>query len=213
MGHIHNIIGIRLVNTMNIKKIKLGENSFTYIRDELAKGGYLSKYLLNTELEKGTVYTYIPIGISLDHITDYGQSLHYLTGESVYSEIHDYIYRYISEYLDQGQNRCVIFETLGLEKDLLITKVDIQFFLSHSRIYGLLRGSDEFKPIKKYLRHVGGYPTIIICADIQGSKDLFVQASELKGEIYLTIVNNVDSLIIGAFDVEGYLIWCKQGDD
>jgi len=192
-----------------IKKVQLKEDSFAYIKEELRKGGYLSKNLLKIEIERGTVYTFVPTSFNPSPGIDYGASLTYITGVSVGAEIRDSINQLISDYLETNGNNCAIFETMMIKKDPITSRSDLQYFFSHSRVYAFLKGNDENKPVSKYSRKAGGYPTIISLVSMPKDDDYIIHATELTEEGYVQIIDSVDYLIIGAWDEEGYLIWCK----
>ena len=192
-----------------IKAVQLHKEAFVYIRNELSQGGYLSQRLLKKELSNGIVHTYVPIGFTPNDSTDFGESLNYLTGESSLKEIRDAVASLISDYLDDDKGKYAIFETWQEKGDPSVLKHDLQYFFSHSRLYGYIRGSDEHKPVIEHLREAGDFPTIIILVDFPECNTLFHQASEIAEQVYEMIVYNLDYLIIGAWDGEGYVVWRK----
>lgn len=190
-----------------IKLEQLSDNAVKYIRNELSQGGYLPERLLELDLEQGVVHTYVPIGFTPNSSTDYGDSLNYLTGELPSREIRDTVVGFIKDYLDDDERKYAIFETWREKGDQGILNYDLQHFFSHSRLYSFLRGSDKRKSIRKYLRKARAYPTIIILTSIAESSKIITNANEIDEEAYAKIVSNVDYLLIGAWDQEGYLIW------
>jgi hypothetical protein len=193
-----------------IKLLKLSEEAFEYIRNELSQGGYLPQRLLELDLEQGVVHTYVPVGFTPNSSIDYGESLNYLTGVRPLREIRRTIVDLISDYLDDSESKYAIFETWQEKGDPSVLKHDLQYFFIHSRLYGFLRGSDELKPIMEHLREAGPYPTIITLVKMPECGSPFLPATELSEDAYSKIVENVDCLIIGAWDGEGYIIWRKN---
>ena len=57
------------------QKIYLKDESLSYINSELSQGGKLSQQLLELDLEKGVVFTYIPKGFNKSDFSDSAESM------------------------------------------------------------------------------------------------------------------------------------------
>lgn len=191
------------------QRINLNDKGISFVRGELSRGGELSQHLLELDLEKGIVFTYIPIGFDLSDFNDYSESMEFIVSERVVDKFEEISSKVIYEFLDRGPRNIAIFETLWNINDPIVSKRGHQYFLIKSMVYDFILGSNTKKPIKLYLRGAQSYPTVIVLSTNFHSEDL-LHNLDLNENMQNKITENIDSLIVGAFDGEGFVFWTKQ---
>lgn len=191
------------------QKIYLNNGIFSYLRGELTQGGELSQHLLELDLEKGVVFTYIPNGFDLSDHGNYSESMEFKVGKRVAHEFEAITSEAIYEFLDRDSQNVAIFETPWTINDPIVAIRDHHYFLIRSMVYDILLGSSSIESIKQYLRGAQSYPTMIVLST-NFHFEVFLQNMELNDKTLKQIIENCDSLIVGAFDGEGFLFWTKQ---
>lgn len=193
-----------------LKKIKLGEDAILYMKDQLTLGGILSSRIQNIDFNVGSVYTYFPKNIVPLKNMDYSESIEFLHRKNITEESEILLGKEIFEFLKNNKTSIAIFETFWNRDDPIVIKRQLPFFTIQGRKYDFLVGDSKTQPIKDYLTDASGYPMIITVIK-KPQKDFLI---ENKGEIdehtINLIVENIEELIIGAFDGEGYVIWQKS---
>jgi hypothetical protein len=193
---------------MLMKKF-LNDDAISYIEGELSKGGILSQQIQDLDFKQGTVFTYLPNGYDLPELDDYFESIEFKTGDRVIDKFEDIFSEIVYEYLDKNSRRIAIFETFWEKNDPIVSGRDHQFFLFRSKVYDFISGSNIKKTIKQYLRGAQYFPTIIVLSKTDISNDELFNKDLNQKEIK-KIIENIEFLIIGAFDGEGFLFWSKK---
>lgn len=190
------------------QRMQLNGEGVSYLKGELSQGGVLSQRLLEVNFTQGVIFTYIPNGFNISSFSDYSESIEFKLGRRVGLEFEDMASEFIVEHLDRDPGNVAIFETFWNINDPIVSKQGHQFFLLRSTVYDFILGSDKNKPVKQYLRDAQSYPTVIVLSTNFYSGD-FLQDMDFNENLLEKITRNIDSLIIGAFDGEGFLFWSK----
>lgn len=189
--------------------LTIASGALNYIIGELEKGQRLSEHLLKLPLSEGEIVAILPNEFDLHLVDDYGESIKYITGQSVGKLIEKELISIINKYLVKNVKNIVVSETLwGIKAR---TPSDIGFIFYDEKRLDFLRGHESSKKkIKTLVTNAKGYPTIII-----GSKATIVNEASDSGEeigdnLLSALASSTEFIIIGAFDGEGYLLWMRN---
>lgn len=189
------------------KKI-LAANAQLYIQGELSYGRDLSQLILKLNLALGLIYTYLPLALFENDFVDFELSFEDVTGERQSGEFLKITIEYISNYLSTNNRNLVLFETLANKGDPVIEKQNLQHFFFQTVKYDYLRGSDNEKPVSKYIKAAQGYPAVFALTRYgEKTSNIDIEGKDLDDEAVNELMANISGLIIGAYDGEGYLFW------
>lgn len=189
-----------------LKKVKLETNAIDYIKGELSQGGKFSDHLLGLSFEQGEVTTFIPEGADLNLlIEDYGESITYLTGVPVLKDFELEIINLIQNFLRSGDHRMVVFETFwDLDRHF---KPEIPWFsVNQQKCIVIDSNQNDAGLITMCMNEANAYPTIYLFIIAPNVPSLHQEASDA---LLSTLSTGTQSVVVGAFDGEGYLIWTR----
>jgi len=220
------------------KEITLGPEAIDYIRDRLAEGKTLAKFLLDRgDLDKGSVITFLPSDADLSRMNNFSRGgvlpapppethHHYTTANGTRTlvvpvpDTSTQLAAMIQEFLKQEDARICLFESAVAKptdgflstpnaKDLCVLTLD-------EDVYFLLKENDDLEMIDKTLRYAKSYLVLGVLVHFS-DKDQFLSLDEdpLRKELTVdelkVLAEKTEKIIVGAYDGEGYLIWSRNG--
>ena len=216
------------------KEITLEPEAVDYIRDRLAEGKMLAKFLLDrTDLDKGRVTTYLPSDADLSKINNFssGEVLptpppethhHYTTANGTRTlmvPVHNtstQLAAMIQAFLKQEDARICLFESaVANPTDGFLSTPnakDLRVLSFQENVYYLLKQQDDREKIQKTLRYAKSFRVLGVLVHL--SKDKFLNEDSVRKELTLdelkVLAEETEEIIIGAYDGEGYLIWRRS---
>lgn len=191
-----------------LQRHTLNGPAFAYIRenlDEKLEREYtLAHYLLHLPLEQGEVFTYAP----LHHyeLTDFWGSL-YAAAPDEHGEMKRLIASLIDEFLQAAPDHCVLVEDFIVRfTDPAIVEETQPVFNYHQEVYyPLFPGKQTVEDIESTLRT---QLSPLFLGVLSSSHRLVpAQRYALTKEDLEEIAQHAQTLVIGAYDYEGYLLW------
>ena len=217
------------------KEITLGPEAVDYIKDRLAEGKNLAKFLLDRgDLNQGRVTTFLPSNADLSKINNFSRGgvlpapppethRHNTTPDgtrTVMVPVPDTgteLAAMIQGFLKQGDARICLFESAVAKptdgffstpnaKDLCVLTLD-------ENVYFLLKENDDRDMIDKTLRYAKSFRVLGVLVHL--SKDKFLDEDFVRKELTLdemkALAEDTEKIVVGAYDGEGYLIWSRNG--
>jgi hypothetical protein len=214
----------------NCVEYTLGPEAIDYISDRLSYGHTLAKLLLDSiDLNAGKVVTYLPPGLTIDQLTDFrGPGVLPMPPESEWIHItHDDdrksilvpvpkensdLLSIIQDFLSEGNDRICIFENFPARaSDPWVARDQSKLLIFGDEVYHpLYEDRIERNDIEQAIIDAASFEVIGILSSLA---DLY---TELKGKNKITydqlktLSERTEKIIVGAYDCEGYLIWCKE---
>ena len=193
-----------------LREVKLESNALEFIKAELANGSTFASIILqDLQLASGKVTTFLPEDVDGGSITDFTDSVadDY---RRMYSETHDEIRNFILRYLSKGKNNLAIFEDALSPDAEYFQKERVQFFSYGQEAYRYLTGNDlNEDKIARTITRARGYP--FIAALTSHTKPVTRQVHKAMSDDDLReLAAEIDHIIIGAFDEDGFLVWTKD---
>jgi|GEM_PF-1123840 len=217
------------------REITLGPEAVDYIRDRLAEGKTLAKFLLTRgDLDKGRVTTFLPSDADLSKINNFSRGgvlptpppethHHYTTANGTRTLMvpvpgtSTHLAAMIQAFLKQGDARICLFESAVAKptdgflstpdaKDLCVLTLD-------EDVYFLLKENDDREMIDKTLRYTKSFRVLGVLVHL--SEDKFLDEDSVRKELTLdelkVLAEDTEQIVVGAYDGEGYLIWSRNG--
>ena len=190
-----------------LREVELGNKALEFMKTELANGNTFAAFILKRfKLENGKVITFLPEDVDAGNITDFSDSVadNY---QRMCGETHDKINNFVLAYLSQERNNVAIFEDHFSPDADYIQEERVQFFSCGQEVYRYLTSSDLNEA--KIAHTVGGargYPFIAALTSFPDSETIQVHAA-VSDDYLQRLTAEIDYLIIGAFDQDGFLIW------
>lgn len=194
-----------------LQKLYLNHVGMSYILDELSQGAELSQRLCWLELQKGAAFTYVPTELSLSSLSNFSESMEFLSGRNVIHDFDEITVQLIAKYLSKNIDNVVMFETLWRANDPIISKRNYKMVIINSSVYYFISGNDEPKPIIEYLQYAKNYPTVIVLSK-RILDENYLPKSKNDTEALELFYESIDYIIVGAFDGEGFIFWSKYRD-
>ncbi len=191
-----------------LKKILL-TNVNSYIQDQLANGGEFSILLKDLEFFKGSVYSFLPGDVSLVVPFDYEESFEFTTGIRIYHQADDQIVNIMNNYLKTRKDNLIVLETFWEKTDGHLLKSTLPRFTVDARVYLFLQGRNSENVILDCLYQATSYPKVVLFfRDTEQIENLSSQDMSIFGKTNM----NIDCIMIGAYDDEGYVFWIPEGN-
>jgi len=203
-----------------MKEFHFGPEAIVYIREQLAKGLTLASYLLRLPLEEGVVRAYLPDtaseeaaqnfreggvreGIFLDELASYMA----LPKE----EEDDSLTTLILEHLAKSDAPLVVFEdAAGSPEFPAWQSPKHQYFIFNSEVYHFLNPQDvDLRRIHRTIWTAHVYPFIGILTSRSTAEQEIGDRQKVTADTLEKLANRTRHLVIGAYDLEGELIWSR----
>ncbi len=203
------------------KKDVTGLAAFKYIREELSKGLSLSEYLNNTlTIETGRVYSFVPEDAPENEVYNFDYGMLYGSdslrkeGQFVMPVRNDatpMVISEIQEYLNLNNTKCCLFEDCTQwagDFALESSGIEYQKYNTRNIYYFFGLGNNNLEKITDAFFSSNSY--VFLCAfsnlDVEEQRKI-IPFSEITVESMKLFVTNASSIIVKAYDGEGYLIW------
>jgi hypothetical protein len=218
------------------REISLGSEAIDYIQKHLKEGKTLSQYLLRSDnLKSGNIITIIPDYVSNEkakqlefgihrkpppethkfYTDEYGRT----TRAVPVTRITFWSIEKIKEFLAMGGNRCCLFEdAMASPSDPVVKKFKIKMLIFNNEIYHFLTWKDaQAEKIEQAIDESEDvYPPLLgVLTSIDAETlDWLSNENPLMQKINInileTLIRNTEKIILGAYHMEGYLIWSKD---
>lgn len=210
-------------------ELHLGPEAISYIRERLAHGKTLAKYLLErVDLESGTVMTFLPSDVSKEAASEFkwGGKLKRDPATFVYHTEPDgsttrwepvpntdpWLVSILQEFLGAGRERVGIFENeLASPGDPWLSSWDMQTLIFENEVYHLLsnKDADNEQTILTTIRGAGNWLFIGAMTSLSEPSDLPLEGGTLDDQVLKMFAERAAKIVVGAYDGESYLIWSK----
>ena len=185
----------------------LESDVYPYIRETLSYGFALEQRLLTLPLEQGRAYTYLP-----DHVD--GLPLHDFKTWGFWSPYHwtdaeNIVESDIKRYLQKEEG---IYKYVLVEEVMWPTSTDNIFeectsvAYYHDEIYYYLTDADTEEYIEKVIDMGQNWRGVGVCFHSSQPLDLH-HGKPIPEPVFDTARDNLDILLIGAYDEEGWILW------
>ncbi|MFA6915653.1 MAG: hypothetical protein WC222_04595 [Parachlamydiales bacterium] len=193
---------------------------YNHFLEHLPHGNFLSSEILQQiNLKTGIFYTFLPQDLTDNQL--YGFSYGGVLSELEEKKIPQYLNffptpntdlqtaLFIGEFLSLNNNNAVIFEDVSARAtDSNIGIEGTQTCIFNDDVYYIVQASFSIDLIKKCIFNCGEAWHFLCVL----SKNVPKMDSTLVEEDFKRIYSNVQYIIIGAYDGEGYIIWENKAD-
>ena len=199
------------------KEIPLGSEAVKYIHSCLGSGKTLSSLVLETcDLDNGKVATYLPTDIDLATITQFdvgGKLGETAVWKKLGSQTDVWLASQIRSFLSDENKRIIVFENaLARPNDPWLARRQSQIFTFKEEVYHfLLRKDAEKRKIRKAIRDATSHLFIGIMSSVLSDACLPQQRQVLTADELRGFAERTESIVVGAYDYEGYVIWSGNG--
>jgi hypothetical protein len=220
------------------KEITLGPGAVDYIRDRLAEGKTLAKFLLDrTDLDTGKVSTFLPFDADLSKVNNFSrggvlptpppETHHHFTAPDGTKTVmvpvpgtSNQLGAIIQEFLKQGDAQICLFESaVAKPTDGFLSTSnakDLRVLTFQEDVYCLLKENDDPEKIEKSLRYAKSFLVFGVLVHLSDKdKVLPLDADSPGKELTLdelkVLAEETEKIVVGAYDGEGYLIWSRHG--
>lgn len=211
-------------------ELHLGPEAVSYIRDCLANGKTLARYLLQRpDLESGTVTTFLPSDVGKEAATQFkwGGKLRRDPATFVYRTEPDgsrtrwepvpntdpWLVSIIQAFLRAAEDRVCIFENaLARPSDPVLSRSESRVLVFDNEVYHFLSAADWASTIiAQAIREAGcPYPPLIgAMASAADEAGFSGEGRQISSAQLKVLAERTEKIVIGAYDGEGYLIWSK----
>lgn len=178
-------------------------SNLEFMTKKINQGKSFSMHVLeNIELQKGKLYTYLPEKITYKNITEF------MRGDIADLKItKEYLLSYIEKYLKEKNENIVLFENScaqitdkwvqGAKSRILGYKKEVYHVLFHDC------NKDDIKIA--WEEATNAWQNILYCT-FDKSKKMSVEKT-LKNEDLIELSKNVYSIVIDAYDLDGFIFW------
>lgn len=220
------------------KEITLGPEAIDYVRDRLAEGKTLAKFLLDrSDLDNGQVTTFLPTDADLSKINNFSRGgvlptpplethRHYTAPDGTKTvmvpvpDTNTELAAMIQAFLKQRDARICLFESaVAKSTDGFLSTPnakDLRVLTFQRDVYYLLKETDDREKIEKNLRYAKSHLVLGVLVHLS-NQDKFLPLDEdfLRQELTLDelkiLAEDTEKIVVGAYDGEGYLIWSRNG--
>lgn len=189
-----------------LKKWLLSERGYRFVCQELHHGSTLAIFISESLTSKGSCETLLPEEINLDSMVDLSTSV-YLSDNVNLHDTRGYVEEIVSEYLQGEETNCVVIETFLKPTDFLQVERSEPYFFFKNEVYYYLTKGASIENIRNAVLDARAYPKIII---LSSSYKVIHKGDVIKEEDLRLMAKNVNMLIIGAFDEEGFIFWSRK---
>jgi hypothetical protein len=221
------------MNEKNWKKIKLSSDATEYLKESLAKGHTLSKYLLQrADLNRGEVFTFVPNTLNESAANNFRagpllpETPVEIVLEAADADLKSRIVRtpntdsvlaeVIITHMANDADRMAVFEE-GLAKpsDPCMRSAKLtpwQPFGDEVYYFLARRGSSYFEVLRAIKNAHSAYPGLIgILTRASRLQKSAVQRGKLTAKMLKDFAARAEFVLVSAYDGEGYLIWNAPG--
>ena len=212
----------------NYKEIILGEEAKNYVEKHLSYGQTLSKLVLEyIDLKLGNVITGLPSDANLDKINDFDSGgilpaiekskWRTIVGEDGVEHImkpiprnFSYAVNIIGAFLKGNKDRLCVFENVKAgPSDPILLKHSSAILTFKKEVYHVLtnREISEEEVVRAIKESESLWTFVGFMTSLQGIKKESLSSKELSSEAMKILAENVEKIIVGAYDGEGFLIW------
>jgi len=199
--------------------------AFAYLRDVLSQGRRLSNRLLDLDLEKGTIWTYLRPDVSLDYAQNHlNETWLIVADEEVEPAIVTDSYRirqkptsieslfidFIQQFLQRSPYAYCVLEDASIDSGapFLQKRQHEPFaFYAGDVLYALRHGTATPDAISQGLRSTHGWVQTGILACLPADADEIDPWTEITDQQMAMLVSGVHAILVSAFDGVGYLVW------
>jgi hypothetical protein len=189
-----------------------GPRALSYVKSELSTGGPLSRLLLDrVSSAEGLVSVLVPVGLQITDDTNFGDALSPSKTKSIgwvkKPTLKEALAALIRDFLIEHNERVCLFEDQAATRGFpYVERLDTRIMYSNSHVYHALVCEDDLARIEETIRSIRSWLTV---AALSTSANTANRARGARGgEPALNeVAKNASSVIVGAFDGEGYLIW------
>jgi len=207
-------------------EFELGPAALQYIRERLAEGKTLARYLLEREdLASGSVITCLPPNVPVETLEDFNESklerdpatFRYRTGSdgsvTRYEPVPNtdpWLASVVQGFLRGGSDRvCILENSSALPGDpwlqschlpILIFDDEVYHFVSHKDAENQERILETIRTARSWLFY--GVMTLLPKIDAPS-----LEAGTIDGEFLQACAQKAERVVVGAYDGESHLIW------
>lgn len=203
--------------------------SLAYVRHVLSQGRSLSRLLLDLDLEKGRIWTYLRSNVSLDYAQSHlNETWLVVADDETEAAIVVDGYRirrkptflvplfvdFIQQFMERSSRAYCLFEdALRKTSDPFVANLRDESYAFHGEdiFYVIKHGSATPDAITKGLTetHSAWIQTILLTFLPADVADIG-PGTEITAQQLSVLVNNVEAFLVSAFDGVGYVVWEKD---
>jgi len=201
------------------------QGAISYLRDALSQGRSLSRLLLETDLDRGTVWTYLRTDVPLDYASDHLNETWLVVAEE---EVDPAIVRdgyhirrkptsleplyldFIAQFLAGSPNACCIFEdALSKPGDSFLETRKSGPYTSYADdiFYVVEHETATRECIETNLRETRAWAQTCLLAELPDGFGAVAVQRELSTRQLSMLVDGVRAILVLAFDGVGYVVW------
>src|SRR5574337_39858 len=222
-----------------LKEINLGENGLRYFQEQLSIEVTLAKIILEkTRLELGRIITFLPNYVEIEQAKDFDSGIlvkppkardrlsrvnekpSKLALGNYNINLRAELAKIIQKFLAGNRRACCLFgNPLARASDKWLEKAKSNLLIHNEEVYHFLSPRDTEQKILETIRETWStYPPFIASLFSNNEKTDKLQAMlsndkpkrVISFQDLSTLAEHTAYVIIGAYDGEGYVIWCKS---
>ena len=203
-----------------LRKYVLGKPAIKYSKEVMADGLTIFKQILEViDINQGYIYTVLPDGVDINAIKDYDQggfTDDYTNRRERVRPIitvEEHVLESIQSFLSacNGNPTCVLEEAISHPDDPCMKRVIAPYALYQQEIYYYLTQRSNLESIKEAIKEAhSAYPPLLASmANLTDEDAAILESGQISLEFIKRFAEKTEHIIVGAFDLEGYLIWDK----
>ena len=153
--------------------------------------------------------SYLPAELSPEVIREFGLSIFLRSGFAMKDEVELKFVDFISSFLSNSNRRCAVFESLWRTDDLGLATEEIPYFICEKSVYYCLQFQD-LTYIRKALQSARQYPFVGALISQPKTTSEITSHQTVTSDILELLAVNANSVLVGAYDGEGFLVWQKH---
>lgn len=182
---------------------ELGADAVSFIRSELAQGRDLAALITKLPLEQGSVVTFLPASVGAQELGDFG------SGGVAGGDQNENLAQLIGAYLGSDVKRICVFEHPAARRGDPVRSSD--FFTVGDTVLTFVTAVASQSRVERAAREAHWYPGIGILSSLREGEPPIPPQSVQPESCLVDLVANIEHLLIGAYDAEGWLVWSKPG--
>lgn len=194
-----------------LKKFSVTQKAMPFFREYLGYGKTFSKLLLeNHDLKQGDISIYFPPEVVLHD--DFRYSVLYPLKNKLSYDVDIFGVEFVQQFLSQGKNKICIFEDANAEPTdpYLQRRPDLPWLGFKNEVYHILDSNrNDKKLVNEVIRYAQSWLTIGALTSFPGGFEFQFSTHKIEENVLKILAQNTVSIILGAYDGEGYLIWEK----
>lgn len=196
-----------------LKKFVFGSEALDYIEAELSYGNTFAHLALDLPLRQGHVTADLPAELDMDTARNFRESIYLRTGLNYGREAEVRTKNFIYSYVTTQNKRYAIFETFHRKGGTILSRKELPHFIFDSEVYWYLgKNYATLESTRRALHSGRDYPLVIGLASVPELKTEITTGQVLDDADLRVLVSEIDHLLIGAWDVEGYVLIWTGGD-